>query len=152
MTEKLTIETLVEATKEDAQQLGILLTDLRASYDGSAVPIERLQSIVDNPAMDQFVARIHGRIVGAATLTAIGCTIDSKAWLEDFVVSAETAVRGRGVGYALWREIEMWCMKRGADLSFSSNSSRQEAHKFYLRQGAKIADTTIFKKTLTDSP
>ena len=145
MSNDVLIERLGSASEVEAEQIGTLLQALSARHDGQPVPIERLKAIVDNPDRDQFVARLHGRIVGCATLNLIVGTMGEKAWLEDFVVSDDETVRGRGIGYALWRELIDWCGERQVPLQFSSHPDRADAHAFYARQGAIATSSTLFR-------
>jgi hypothetical protein len=144
MTE-VTVEVLTEVSEQDATQLGLLLTSLSESYNGQPVPLERLETIIDSPDKDQFVARLHSRIVGAATLNIIDGLISRKAWLEDFIVSPDPDLRGSGIGYAIWKELGSWCKSKELDLSFTSRDSRNDAHDFYQRQGAVILPTCVFR-------
>lgn len=137
---------LERATASDAEQLGTLMSDLSENSTGQPVSLSLLDQIISHPDSDQLVARMHGRIVGAATLQAIKAPVGSKAWLEDFVVSSEPEVRGQGVGYKLWQEVEAWCKERSLPLYFLSHPRRIEAHAFYARQGAIALTTTAFKK------
>lgn len=143
------VERLQSVQAEDAEHIGALLQDLSERHDGQPIPLERLAAIVDSPDRDQFVARLHGRIVGCATLNLIVGTMGSKAWLEDFVVSSDADVRGRGIGYALWQELTTWCNERQVPLQFSSHPDRTDAHVFYERQGAAVTGSTLFRFDLT---
>lgn len=142
---ELLVERLQAVTEEDAVSIGLLLQDLSERHDGQPVPLDRLKAIVDSVDRDQFVARLHSRIVGCATLNLVMGTLGSKAWLEDFVVADTPDIRGRGVGYALWQELSTWCKERNVPLYFSSHPDRQEAHGFYKRQGAVATTSTLFR-------
>ncbi len=143
MTE-LSVETLHTYTEQDAHELGHLMKSLTGSYDGRPVDQELLEVIIGSPDADQLVARLRGRIVGAATLsTVMGPVAGRVGYLNDFVTDAE--VQGQGVGSRLWGEIERWCIERDVPLIFTSRESRQAAHTFYTKQGAEIVDTTAFR-------
>lgn len=143
--EEVAVERLRMVDETVAADLGRLLVDLSSNHNGKPVPLERLESIVSSQDREQLVARLHGRLVGAATLNVIVGTLGEKAWLEDFVVTSSPDIRGRGVGYKLWQEIELWCFEKQLPLGFTSHKSRQAAHAFYARQGAEIVDTTVFR-------
>lgn len=145
MTSELYVERLHEATEQDAIELGVLLQDLSERHAGGAVPLERLAAIIDSPDRDQFVARLQSRIVGSATLNIVLGTLGEKAWLEDFVVEDSPDVRGKGIGYALWKEIDEWCGERNLPLHFASHPRREAAHAFYERQGAVITGSALFR-------
>ncbi|GEM_PF-1668499 len=143
MTE-LSIETLHTYSEQDAKELGFLMKSLSERYDGHPIDQELLQAIITSPDADQLVARLKGRIVGAATLsTVMGPIAGRVGYLNDFVTDAE--VQGQGIGSRLWGEVERWCVERNVPLIFTSRESRQAAHAFYERQGAEIVDTTAFR-------
>lgn len=139
------VKHLTEYSEEVAEGLGRLMPDLSQRLTDDPVDEERLRQIIESPDKDQFVARLHGRIVGAATLNLIVGLVGRKAWLEDFVVSSDESIRGQGVGFAIWRELMKWCAERGVDLEFTSSDKREKAHAFYFRQGAIVRPTTVFR-------
>ena len=148
--EEVTVRIADEYSPELAAGIGRLLPALSARHSGEPVSEDRLRAIIDSPDRDQFVAEVHGRIVGSAVLNLIVGNLDSKAWLEDFVVSDEEAVRGKGVGFRLWNAMKDWCLERDVYLEFTSRPSRTEAHAFYARQGAVIRDTAAFRAEFKD--
>jgi GNAT superfamily N-acetyltransferase len=140
------VERLVDYSDRAAAGIGELMPDLSDRLSDDPIPEERLRAIIESPDRDQFVAYMHSKIVGAATLNLIVGTVGKKAWLEDFVTSSAEDVRGAGVGHSIWLELLEWCRERDVEnLSFTSNPARNEAHRFYLRQGAKMIDTDVFK-------
>ena len=144
-----TIETLREYSETDAKQLGRLMTFLSERFSGEPVPRELLEMIINSSFHDQLVARIDGRIVGAATLSlTMGVAAGRHGYLEDFVT--DPSVRGQGTGSRIWQEIIKWCQDQGVDLSFTSRASRPEAHAFYTAKGAHIRDTTVFRVNVPD--
>lgn len=145
--EDVSVRIVQEYTPEIASDIGALLPALSDTHNGEPVAEELLRGIIESPDRDQFVAELHGRIVGAATLNLILGPMGKKAWLEDFVVSQDESIRGKGVGFRLWRELRTWCVAREVNLEFTSRPSRTEAHGFYERQGAEKRDTTPFKAT-----
>lgn len=139
------VERLTEYSEDDAAGIGELMPILSGSFTGAPIPEERLRAIIESPYHEQLVARHDTRIIGAATLSIIiGAGAGNKAWLEDFVASPGTGIRG--IGQALWDEIEVWCLERSTNLEFTSRPSRVAAHAFYTKNGAKIRETATFKK------
>lgn len=135
------VETLRTYTEQDAHELGHLMKSLSDSYDGRPIDQALLEAIISSPDADQLVARLRGRIVGAATLsTVMGPVAGRVGYLNDFVTDAE--VQGQGVGSRLWAEIEQWCVDRDVPLIFTSRESRHAARTFYERQGVEVVDTT----------
>ena len=145
----ITISVLTKYSDKDAAEIGALLPHLSDRFDGSPVPKQLLQDIIDSPYHDQLIARDeHGTIVGTASLTAVmGAAAHRKAWLDDFVVNSD--LQGAGVGGKLWDAMLEWCRRHNIQqMSFTSNPRREAAHAFYLRRGAEIYETSYFKKSI----
>lgn len=139
-----TIERLTTYSSQDAAEIGKLLPTLSAKFSDNPVDETLLREIIDSPHHEQIVARIDGKIVGAATLSiTFGTGAGRKAYLEDFVVSSDT--QGQGVGGIIWDEITNWCTERNASLFFTSSAKKEAAHRFYLKRGATIRDTSVFQ-------
>jgi GNAT superfamily N-acetyltransferase len=138
------VERLQQYSLSDATAIGQLLLVLNPKFPGTPVDEDLLRDIISSPHHDQIVARIDDEIVGIATLSVtIGTGAGRKAYLEDFVVSDK--VQGQGIGSLIWKEIANWCEERQLVLHFTSNPSRQLAHKFYLKHGATIRETSVFE-------
>lgn len=143
------IERLTYYSEEDAIQLGRLMPFLSQSFSNDPVSEDLLNIIISSPYHDQLVARLEGRIVGAATLSlVIGAAAGKKGYLEDFVTDPE--VQGQGIGGKVWNEIMHWCEERGINLEFTSRPSREAAHSFYFSHGATVRDTTAFRVDIKD--
>lgn len=142
------VNRLVDYSDEAAEQLGLLRADLREGRPVAPADPELLREIIASDYHDQYVAVMHNRIVGAATMSlTLGALAGGrKSWLEDFVVSSAEEIRGKGVGYKLfWEGVISWSRQRHArELAFHSNALRVEAHKFYKRQGCEISGTSPF--------
>lgn len=148
MTAEISVERLTSYNSDDAAEIGRLMSYISESFSGEPVPEELLRAIIESDDHDQLVARISSRIVGCATLSVIiGAGAGRKGWLEDFVSDPEAGQRG--IGQALWNEIEKWCQERGVDLHFTSRPSREAAHNFYLKNGAYTRETTAFVKKVS---
>ena len=139
------IERVPEVSFEIAKGIGELMPDLSTRISAEPIAEDLLRQIIESPDRDLFIARLNGRIVGSAVMNLIVFTSGKKAWLEDFVVSADESIRGSGVGYALWQEIVRWSREHEAPLELTSAPTRATAHKFYQRQGAKIKPTAVFR-------
>jgi len=59
-------------------------------------------------------------------------------------------MRGMGIGRRLCEEAERWCVERGAStIRVTSRSTREDAHRFYLRDGYGLVKTSlVFEKQL----
>ncbi len=138
------VERVLEPTPDIATDIGKLMPDLSARFTEEPVAEDTLRQIIEPPDRDLLVAIVNGRIVGSAVMNLIIFASGKKAWLEDFVVAADEDIRGKGVGYALWREVMKWSEEREAPLEFTSSPLRERAHEFYNRQGAEIKPTAVF--------
>lgn len=144
MLDNLIIERLEKFDIEDAKGIGKLMPFLNERFTDDPMSSDILNAIINSPYHIQIVARLNGQIVGAATLSLIlGPVTKKKAYLSDFVTNPD--IRGKGVGSKIWDEMIAWCKEKDANLTFTSNPTREQAHKFYLDRGAKIYETTVFK-------
>ena len=127
----------------DVVGIGRLMPFLSGSLDDRPIAEQALRHIIDSPWHDQLVARLDGIIVGAATMSVVmNAGTGPEGHLGDLVV--DPAVRGQGIGDALWQHIIAWCKERGVDLDFTSHPSRADAHRFYLKHGAERRSTDVF--------
>lgn len=120
---------------------------LSAAYLTQA-PSERRQLWVErltSPKVNQFVvvAEVHDCIVGFAC--AFADNHDAwGAYLENLHVSA--AHQGKGIGRALLAEVAQWCesLSPGRGLYLSVNQDNRRAQHFYLRLGARNAESGVW--------
>ncbi|HWS41339.1 MAG TPA: GNAT family N-acetyltransferase [Arenimonas sp.] len=139
----LNIERLKIYSAEDAAQLGTLMTFLSDKFTGEPIDRDLLEAIILSPYHEQLIARMKGRVVGAATLSiTMGVAAGAKGYLEDFVLDPE--VRGQGVADKVWEEMMRWCNEHDLDLNFTSRPSREAAQNFYKSHGASIKETLVF--------
>lgn len=138
------VERLSAYSDQDAIDIGALMPYLSSKNSNKPIAKSWLEEIIASPYHDQIVARFHGHIVGIATVNILFEPSYNKiGYLESFVVDPN--VRGQGIGNKIWNEVEAWCRDRNVRLDFTSSSSRQDAHRFYLKHGAVIRDTTVFR-------
>lgn len=101
------------------------------------------------------------------TQAAFVACVDSKVvgWIESVVerhlqsppfalitgLVVRDGVRGRGVGKKLCEEVERWSREKGLGIvRVTSRSSREDAHRFYLRDGYRqIKTSAVFEKILS---
>ncbi len=148
-TKNISVETLQNYSDTDAAMLGALLAHLSTRFDGSPASEELITAIARSSSHDMFVARLQDEtIIGIATLsTKLGISSGRAACLEDFVVSPD--YRGQGVADLLWNQLLDWCKERGiTHLVFTSNPKKAAAHRFYLKHGAEIRNTSAFVKVI----
>lgn len=149
-TKTIPVEVLEQYSEDDAASLGKLLTHLSSRFDGKPIEKSRLLRIIESSSHDTLVARTQDTsIVGTATLSIIlGASGSSAAYLEDFVVAPE--FRSTGLADEIWDKIIQWCNTHDVEvLKFTSKPERAAAHRFYLKHGATIRDTSSFSKTIS---
>ncbi len=137
------VERLRKYSENDAIQLGSLMSYLSEKFTGEPVDKELLKTIIESPYHDQLVARMEGRIIGAATMSLMmGAGAGKKGHLEDFII--EPDMRRQGIGSKIWSEMMNWCREQEVDLEFTSSSKRTAAHNFYIDHGAQVRETSVF--------
>ena len=137
------VERLETYSEADAAGIGRLMPFLSERLNNEPMAEDVLRAIVESPHHDQLVAKLDGLIVGAATMNLLmGPGVNKQGYLEDFVTDPK--YRGQGIGDRVWQAMIDWCKEQEVDLSFTSNPSREEAHRFYLNHGAEIRDTNAF--------
>lgn len=137
------VERLTEYSDEVAAGLGKLMPGLSERFSDEPIAEDLLRAIIDSPSHEQLIARLNGKVVGAATMNLImGPGAGRKGELEDFVTDPD--IRGKGIGDKVWQEMLVWCLENGVDLDFTSHPSREAAHRFYKSHGAIVRETTVF--------
>ena len=127
-----------QAVSELTQQLG---------YERSAEEIRAW--IGDGAHADQvaFVACVAGGIAGW-----IEVCVERRLQSEPFVLIGGLVVRegerGQGIGRLLCRKAEEWAWQKGVGkVRVTSRSTRDGAHRFYLRDGYEHVKTSlVFEK------
>ena len=101
------VSTVAMYSERIAEGIGRLMPDLSPNLPETPITREHLDEVIHSPYHDQLIAEVNYRIVGAATMSLVigGFPANRKAWLEDFVVSSDEAVRGKGVGFELWKGV-----------------------------------------------
>lgn len=144
------IQLLTEYNKQTADRIRELLIQLsRSGKDRGEIPQEWFDELITSPFHDMLLAiDDNKRIIGIATLSIImGPIVRKVAYLEDFVT--DNAVRGQGVGSALWEAMLEWAKSKNCtELCFTSGHGREAAQAFYLHKGAEIYDTNYFRLKL----
>lgn len=143
------IKKLDKYTPELAGAIRKLLVELsRSGKDKGEIPESWFEDVIGSPWHDLLIAEEDGTILGMAAMSIVmGAGIRKNAYLEDFVVSAES--RGKGVGKMLWNEMLKWAQEKGAKrLEFTCGQGREAAHAFYHKRGAEIYETDFFRLEL----
>ena len=139
------VEAVTAATSEVHAALARLLPQLNPKLP--APTLERLQAIVDDPAVTLFVAREGEEIVGTATVIVYTTPFWIKARLDEVVV--DDVSRGKGVGAALVKASLDLARKKGVEVvELQSGVQRDVAHRLYERMGFKRRETNVYRIVL----
>lgn len=112
---------------------------LRADYSG------RMREVFASGA-EMAVAVTEGKVVGVAIFRVIEKTHSGRELYCDDLVTSEQS-RSGGVGHALMAYMEKVGRDRACDrLALDSGTQRQQAHKFYFREGMVITSFHFDKK------
>ncbi|MFD1493693.1 MULTISPECIES: GNAT family N-acetyltransferase [Microbacterium] len=132
------VETL---TNDDLRAVDALLPQLSstARFDAG-----RVQAMIDAPAVDLFVARDAGAMVGMATLVTFPLVTGWRGIVEDVVVSQQA--RGRGIARLLLEAItEEAARRRLRTLDLTSRPSRESALRLYESVGFEPRETNVMR-------
>ena len=139
------IEAATEATQELLDALTSLLPQLNPQL--KALTMERLSTVIGDPATTLLVVRDDGRIVGAAAVLVYATPAFVKARIEDVVVDEDS--RGRGVGEALVRRCLEVARERGAEIvELQSARWREVANRLYPRLGFELRESNLYRLNL----
>lgn len=98
---------------------------------------------------EMAVAVVDGEVAGVTVFRVLEKTHSGRDLYCDDLVTDETR-RSTGVGHALMAYMEGVCRERGCDtFSLDSGCQRQQAHKFYFREGMAITSFHFDKKVGT---
>ncbi len=112
---------------------------LRADYMG------RMKEVLAGGA-EMAVALVDGEVAGVTVFRILEKTHSGRDLYCDDLVTDE-ARRSSGVGHALMQYMEAVCRERSCDtFSLDSGAQRQQAHKFYFREGMTITSFHFDKK------
>jgi GNAT superfamily N-acetyltransferase len=139
------VEAVTDATANVHAALARLLPQLNPKLP---VPtMERLQAIVDDPAVTLFVAREGEEIVGTTTVIVYTTPFWIKARLDEVVV--DQVARGKGVGEALVKASLDLAREKGVEVvELQSGVQRDAAHRLYERMGFKRRETNVYRIVL----
>lgn len=110
---------------------------------------ERIRCSIASPDRATLVACIGGAPVGWIDVFVVH-HLQSGAAAEIGGLVVSSACRGAGIGAGLLRRAEEWARERGlARVIVRSRSTREAAHRFYLREGYEQTKTSaVFSKAL----
>ncbi len=139
----------IEAATEANQELLDALTALLPQLNPKLKPLtmERLSTVIGDPATTLLVARYDARIVGAAAVLVFATPAFVKARIEDVVVDEHA--RGKGVGEALVRRCLEVARERGAEIvELQSARWREVANRLYPRLGFELRESNLYRLNL----
>ena len=139
------IEAATEATEELLDALTSLLPQLNPQL--KPLTMERLSTVIGDPATTLLVVSDDGRIVGAAAVLVYATPAFVKARIEDVVVDEHA--RGKGVGEALVRRCLEVARERGAEIvELQSARWREVANRLYPRLGFELRESNLYRLNL----
>ena len=101
---------MTEYDGEIAEAMGRLRQQLSKRHDGSPIPREKIEELIESPYHDVIMALDDGKLVGMVVVSIVMATIDHNVYMEDLIVDAEC--RGRGIGGKLLDAVIEWGRKR----------------------------------------
>jgi GNAT superfamily N-acetyltransferase len=135
-------------TVGDAAVVAELVEELGYSRTVAEVG-EWCESVMSRGDQVVFVAEVGGEVVGWVEVS-----VERRLQSAPFALIGGLVVRdgkrGGGVGRLLCEEAERWAKERGlAKVRVTSRSTREKAHRFYLRDGYEAVKTSVVfeKKT-----
>jgi GNAT superfamily N-acetyltransferase len=107
--------------------------------------MERVREVITS-GVEMAVAVVDGRVAGLTMFRVIEKTHSGRELYCDDLVTDERQ-RSTGVGHALMQYMERICRERGCDtFALDSGCQRQQAHRFYFREGMTILAFHFSKK------
>lgn len=122
-------------------------------YPGTAESIgANLRGILGDAERALLLAEENGAVIAFADVSTCRRLVHAPIAELDSLAVMDTA-RGRGVGKAVLAAAEAWARGRGLrGVALSSRVTRNDAHRFYEREGYKrIKDAAIFEKLWAES-
>ena len=136
-----------EAKPEDALRLSELYNQLVNNPAVNVEP-EQIQALYEDARSKLFVCDYQGNVVGSALVALCSDVMFRKqpfAVVENVIV--DVTARGLGVGTALFRAIEVFCVNTNCSkIMLFSSSQRLDSHAFFEKQGFKGAVKCGFVK------
>lgn len=133
---------------DDAEAVSELVTQL--GYGRTPDQVRRWVYDLDSwPKQAAFVAELNGEVVGW-----VGLSLEHHLQSELFAliggVVVKDGMRSAGIGRRLCEQAEDWSRRQGAKkIRVTSRSTREAAHRFYLRDGYRQTKISmVFEKPL----
>jgi GNAT superfamily N-acetyltransferase len=148
-----------------SQENGSEISVRRLAIDDAEAAAELCGQLGYPSSPDDLRSRIEGRAVSVDSI-ALGAFLDGQlvGWIDACIehhlqsspnvviggLVVRDGVRGLGVGKQLCVEIEGWARSKSiAVIRVRSQIKREDAHRFYLRDGyRKVKTSLVFEKSL----
>ena len=144
------ISALTEYDGDIAATMGVFRRQLSTKYDGSPIPRDLIEEIIESPYHDILLAiDDNDKIVGMVVVSIVMMTTRRNVYMEDLVV--DEACRGKGVGGQMLEAVKDWGRRKGCQrLEFTSTSreNKENAIKFYESHGIMLRDTGQYRAEL----
>jgi GNAT superfamily N-acetyltransferase len=141
-------EQIRKVAASDAEAVAKLSAELGYPVSISTME-ERIQSASASSDRATYVSCINSAVVGwIDVFEVLHLQSGASAEIGGLVVSSQ--YRSAGIGARLVRRAEQWARERGlARVIVRSRSTREAAHRFYLREGyAQTKTSAVFSKFL----
>jgi len=134
------------ATEADAEKIAGLLAQL--GYPRSEGFIrEKIRELTNHPAGELAVAIDGGTVVGFISLHFIPQLALPGDFARISYLCVDESFRGQGVGQQLESYCERRARERGCNrIELHCHSRREQAHRFYFRQGYEESPKYLMKK------
>ena len=141
MDDLVSVELLTTVTADDAAALARILAQLSTT---AIFDRDRIGEVLNHDATELLVARIHGQIVGMATLVTFPLPSGLRGHVEDVVV--DELMRGHGIARRFLQTITALASERGLrTLDLTSRPSRESAFRLYESVGFKLRETNTLR-------
>jgi GNAT superfamily N-acetyltransferase len=134
------------AIEADAEKIVSLLTQL--GYPGTeGFTREKIRELNSHPDGELAVAVESGKVVGFISLHFIPQLALPGDFARISYLCVDESVRSRGVGQQLESYCERRARERGCNrIELHCHSRREQAHRFYFRQGYEESPKYLMKK------
>jgi GNAT superfamily N-acetyltransferase len=140
-----------EITPRDAPEAAVLCAELGYPVTVDALR-HRIEYLMCQPDHVIFVACYLESVVGWIDVSiAHHLCAEPRGEIAGLVVSS--GIRSQGIGRLLVARAEQWALSRGLkEMLVRSRTSREDAHRFYLREGYERTKTSaVFGKHLASA-
>ena len=138
-----------DASIEDADRLSDLASQLGYPVEAKAVA-HRLEKYRGNPD-ERVIVAIKGAHVIGWTSAGVVDHFYTPVYVEISGLVVDSANRGAGAGKSLVDEVKRWTRKKGiSSLKLRANVIRNDAHRFYEREGFRKRKEQIMFEWTSD--